>query len=245
MSEYIEQDSKEPKYYSVKRHLLEYIEQLRPGSAVPTERALAEELDTSRVTVRRALGELVAEGRLVRRQGSGTYVADDKITWPLNIASFTEQAIANGLTPSSELLGIERVRASREIAASLQIEVGTDVHQLDRLRLANGRPTAVEVSYMPAPRFPYLARKIKDGGSLHAVIRDEYGVELFTGEETINTALASPQHAKLLDAEVGSPMLVVSRLSRDRLGVPVELGTSWFRGDRITLTAVLNAEREH
>jgi GntR family transcriptional regulator len=244
MADPIEQAGREPKYYTVKRHLLEYIDQLRPGASVPTERAMADELGTSRTTVRLALGELVAEGRLVRRQGSGTYVADGKITWPLHVASFTEQAIANGLVPSSVVLGVQRVRAAAEIAASLRIETGTEVHQLDRLRLANERPMAVEATFMPAKRFPYLGRRIKDGASLHAVIQQEYGVELFTGEETIDTAPASPQHAKLLDTEVGFPMLVVSRLSFDRDGVPVELGTSWFRGDRITLTARLNIPRE-
>jgi GntR family transcriptional regulator len=244
MTDQIEDDGREPKYYTVKRHLLDYIDQLRPGANVPTERALADELGTSRTTVRKALGELVAEGRLVRRQGSGTYVAEAKITWPLHVASFTEQAIANGLRPSSVVLAVKRARASVEVAASLRIESGTEVHQLERLRLANERPMAVETSFMPAKRFPYLGRRIKDGASLHAVIQQEYGVELFTGEETIDTSPASPQHAKLLDTEVGFPMLVVSRLSFDRDGVPVELGTSWFRGDRITLTARLKMPHE-
>jgi GntR family transcriptional regulator len=240
----VEGPAREPKYYTVKRHLLEYIEALRPGASVPTERELATELDTSRTTVRQALGELVAEGRLVRRQGSGTYVADAKITWPLHVASFTEQAIANGLVPSSILLDVSRVRADEDVAERLQLEPGAEVHQLDRLRLANDRPMAVETSFMPATRFPYLGRKIRDGVSLHQVIKDEYGVQLVTGEETIDTAPASPQHAKLLQAEVGFPMLVVRRLSFDRSGVPVELGTSWFRGDRITLTASLNVPKK-
>jgi GntR family transcriptional regulator len=235
----VDEPAREPKYYTVKRHLLEQIESLRPGAPVPTERELAGTLGTSRTTVRQAVNELVAEGRLVRRQGSGTYVADAKITWPLHVASFTEQATANGLMPSSVLLGLTRVRASYEVAEKLRLAPGAEVHQLDRLRLANERPMAVESSFMPANRFPYLGRKVKDGVSLHAVLTHDYGVELSTGEETIDTAPASAQHAKLLQADVGFPMLVVSRLSFDRAGVPVEFGTSWFRGDRITLTASL------
>ena len=74
---------KEPKYYAVKRHLLEIIGTLSPGSPVPTERLLMAQLRTSRTTVRQALAELVGEGRLVRRQGSGTYVAEPKVSWPL------------------------------------------------------------------------------------------------------------------------------------------------------------------
>lgn len=241
MTARLHEAAREPKYYTVKRHLLQHVEVLPPGAPVPTERDLATTLDTSRTTVRQALSELVAEGRLVRRQGSGTYVADPKITWPLHVASFTEQAIANGLTPSSALLALTRARASYEVAEKLRLEPGSELHKLDRLRLADDRPLAVETSFMPATRFPYLGRKIKNGVSLHGVLTHEYGVKLSTGEETIHTAPASPQHAKLLQTDVGFPMLVVSRLSFDRSGVPVELGTSWFRGDRITLTASVRA----
>ncbi len=41
---------------------------------VPSERALAERVGVSRVTLRRAMARLVAEGMLQQRQGTGTYV---------------------------------------------------------------------------------------------------------------------------------------------------------------------------
>lgn len=228
-----------PKYYTVKLHLLEYIESLEQGAAVPPERDLAAELGTSRTTVRQALVELVAEGRLVRRQGSGTFVADPKITWPLQLASFTEQAAANGQVPSSELLAVSRIPATTELAEKLGTRVGAGLHQLDRLRLADGRPTAVETALLSAARFPYLGRKMRSAGSLEALLANEYGVQLRAGEATIDTMPASPREAALLAVDTGSPMLVVRRRSFDTDGVPVEWATSWFRGDRITLVADL------
>jgi GntR family transcriptional regulator len=231
---------REPKYYTVKRHVLEAIASLQPGAAVPTERELATELRTSRTTVRQALIELVAEGRLVRRQGSGTYVADAKITWPLHLASFTQQAAANGLTASSQLLAVERVRADDELGDRLGVRVGAPLHRIDRLRLADGVPMAVERSLLPAARFPFLGRKIRTAGSLHALLAQDYGVELRRGEETIDTVPAAPREAGLLEADVGVPMFVVRRRSFDASGSAVEWGTSWFRGDRITLVAHLS-----
>ncbi len=231
--------AREPKYYTVKRHLLEIIESLQPGAAVPTERELAATLETSRTTVRQALLELVAEGRLVRRQGSGTYVADAKITWPLHLASFTEQAAANGLAASSQLLGAVRVRADAEVATRLGLRAGDPVHQIDRLRLTDERPMAVETSLLSAARFPNLTRRMRRAGSLHAVLRESYGVVLRRGEESIETAPASPREAALLECDTGSPMLVVRRCSFDTEGLAVEWGTTWFRGDRITLIAYL------
>lgn len=231
--------AREPKYYTVKRHLLASIETLEPGSPVPTERELATELGTSRTTVRQALVELVEEGRLVRRQGSGTYVAEAKMTWPQDLAGFTEQAIANGLTPSSRLLESVRIRADDEIAEKLALRRGAAVYRIDRLRLADEQPIAVESSLLPAERFPRLGTIMRTSGSLHSVLADVFDVRLRLGEESIEVAPASPEHASLLQTDTGSPLLVVKRRSFALDKTPVEWGTSWFRGDRITLVAKL------
>lgn len=49
---------------------------LRPGSALPSTRALAEQLGVSRGVVVEVYDQLAAEGYLVARQGSATRVAD-------------------------------------------------------------------------------------------------------------------------------------------------------------------------
>jgi DNA-binding transcriptional MocR family regulator len=49
--------------------------ELRPGLRLPSERALAQQLGVSRVTVVRALTRLRLEGLVVTRHGSGTFVA--------------------------------------------------------------------------------------------------------------------------------------------------------------------------
>ncbi|MGH3265548.1 MAG: GntR family transcriptional regulator, partial [Trebonia sp.] len=107
------------------------------------------------------------------------------------------------------------------------------------LRLADERPMAVETSLLSAARFPHLPRRIRTAVSLHAVLEEYYGTQLRRGEETIDTAPASPQQAALLECDTGSPLLVVKRHSFDADGLAVEWGTSWFRGDRITLIAYL------
>jgi len=188
------QTPREPKYYPVKRHLLDNIESLLPGSPVPTERELSAEFGTSRTTVRQALLELVAEGRLVRRQGSGTYFADPKMTWPLHLTSFTEQAAANGFTASTQLLSAERIRADDEIAGRLGIEVGAAVFRIERLRLADECPMAVETAHLSATRFPQLTRHLRREPSLYAVLGARYGVDA-----VFNVVDGSEQEGMALD----------------------------------------------
>jgi GntR family transcriptional regulator len=223
----------------VKRHLLDLIESLPPGSAVPTERVLTAELETSRTTVRQALAELVGEGRLVRRQGSGTFVAEPKVTWPLQLTSFTEQAAASGFAASTELLEAERIRATQEVAARLHVKTGASVYCIERLRMVGDQPMAVETSYLSAKRFPGLVAELRRTGSLYKVLSDVYGVSPVEADETIETAPASPREAGLLQTDTGSPMLVLGRHSFDADGEPVEWVRSWYRGDRYTFVARL------
>ncbi|HLI58559.1 MAG TPA: GntR family transcriptional regulator [Solirubrobacteraceae bacterium] len=229
----------EPKYYAVKRHLLEFIGSLEPGAAVPTERELAGAWQTSRTTVRQALSDLVAEGRLVRRQGSGTYVAEPKITWPLYLASFTEQVKASGFTPSAEVIAAQRMNADRELAERLGVPARTPVYRLERRRLADNWPIAVETSWLPAKRFPGLTRLIRSHGSLHEILGTRFETSLVMGEESIETAPATPREAGHLQVDVGTPMLVVSRQNFDVEGTVVEFGRTWFRGDRVELVTRL------
>lgn len=229
----------EPKYYVVKRHLLGLLPDFGPGVPLPTERELASALSTSRTTVRQALTELVTEGRLVRRHGSGTYVAEPKLAWPLQMASFTQQAASSGLEVETAFVSAERVRATDELAGLLGIARGAPVHRLERLRKVNGTPMALEQSHLSATRFPGLTRAVRRTGSLYQVLTDQWGVKVVGAVETIETAPASTREAGLLETDVGAPMMMLSRHSFDASGVPVEWVRSWYRGDRYKFVANL------
>lgn len=224
--------AREPKYYRVKQQLLQMMASLGPGSAVPPERELAVEFTTSRTTVRQALTELVVEGRLERIQGRGTFVSKPKVAQILQLTSYTQDMQAQGLAPTSRLLEIGPVTADQDLAARLDVRPGTRVLRLERLRLANSEPMAVEVNHLAARRFPGLRKHLEKGGSLYSTLATVYGVHLAEAEETIETVLCPPREAEILGTDVGSPMLLLSRHSWDTTGNPVEYVRSIYRGDR-------------
>ncbi|MCH8467947.1 MAG: winged helix-turn-helix domain-containing protein, partial [Roseinatronobacter sp.] len=63
---------------SVEERLTKLLSQpeMLPGVRLPTERALAEDLNISRSAVRRAMARLEGQGKVLRVIGSGTYGAD-------------------------------------------------------------------------------------------------------------------------------------------------------------------------
>lgn len=228
-----------PKYYRLKRHLLEMTETLAPGSPVPPERTLALEFDTSRTTVRQALQELVVEGRLERIQGKGTFVAKPKVAQALQLTSYTEDMRAQGLEPTSRLLEMGYISADDDLAHRLDIRPGGRVLRIERLRLANGEAMAIETTHLSARRFPGLRKHLQRYKSLYSALGEVFDVHLAEAEETIETALATPREAGLLGTDVGLPLLLLRRHSFDADGTPVEWVKSVYRGDRYKFVARL------
>src|SRR5579862_3586052 len=229
-----------PKYYLVKQELLKRIEALRPGEALAAERILATELGTSRTTVRQAMQELVVEGRLERFRGSGTYVAQPKLAQPLQLTSYTQDMRAKGLEPSSRLLHLGSIAADADLAERLHIAPGVRVLRVERLRMANGEPMAVETTHLAGKRFPRLRQHLERIGSLYTVLAEVYGVQLVTAEQSIETVLAGPHEAAILGTDVGLPLLMLARHSFDAAGEPVEWVRSVYRGDRYKFVTLLH-----
>jgi GntR family transcriptional regulator len=221
-----------PKYYQVKKQLLDFTETMSPGSPVPPERELARLYGTSRTTVRQALAELVIEGRLLRMQGKGTFVAKPKVAQVLELASYTEGMRQHGLHPQTKILEIGYVTADEELATLLAVRPGGRLLRVHRLRLADGEPMSIDTSHLPARRFPGLRRQLERHASLYETLRTAYGIQLAEAEETIETVLADPHDARLLDVDPGIPLLLLSRHAIDSTGQPVEWAQSWYRGDR-------------
>jgi GntR family transcriptional regulator len=221
-----------PKYYQVKRQLLELTASLEAGSPVPPERELARSYGTSRTTIRQALAELVIEGRLLRMQGKGTFVAKPKVAQLLELASYTEGMRAHGLHPQTKILDLGYVTADEQLAGLLGIRAGGRVFRIHRLRLADGEPMSIDTSHLPARRFPGLRKQLERQLSLYETLRLAYGIQLAEAEETIETVLADPHDARLLGVDAGLPLLLLSRHAYDVTGEPVEWAQSWYRGDR-------------
>ncbi|MEE6169336.1 MULTISPECIES: GntR family transcriptional regulator [unclassified Mycolicibacterium] len=210
---------------------------LAEGDPVPAERELAVQFGVARETVRQALHELLVAGRIERR-GRGTVVSRPKLTQPLSLQSYTEGALAVGRTPGRLAVSTEIIDATTELAAGLDIPVGAPVLHLERVLLADDQRIGLESTYLSSARFADLATTFDPTTSLYAAIRAT-GVQFGSATERIETALASPREADLLESTTAMPMLLLNRRSLDTEGMPIELVRALYRGDRIAFETVL------
>lgn len=211
--------------------------QYRPGDRLPTEAELALRFGVNRHTVRRALAGLAEAGLVHARRGAGVFVAGRPTDYHLGRrVRFHQNLIASGRTPSRRITRLETRPASLREAEALRLPADAEVHVIEGISLADGQPIAAFRSVFPAARLPGLLTAMAGQTSVTAAMA-ACGVQDYTRAETRLTAkLADPVLALALQIQPGAPVLRSVALNVDPAGVPVEAGTTWFAGDRVTLT---------
>jgi GntR family transcriptional regulator len=225
------------KPYRIRTELETLLDDLVEGDPFPPERELATRFGVARETVRQALHELLVEGRIERR-GRGTVVATSKLVQPLSLKSYTEGAVLMGRKPGRILVTWDDVAATAEAAEALDVAPGDPVMHLERVLLADGQRIGLESTYLAAARFGALRQAFDPETSLYAAIRAT-GVEFGSARERIETVLATPREAGLLDTTTAMPMLRLHRRSLDTRGLPIEMVRALYRGDRVAFEATL------
>lgn len=231
-------DGPRPKHVQLRDLLLDLAtNELRPDEVIPSEHELMTTYGVSRATVRKAVDSLVVDGLLQRIHGKGTFVARARLESRLHLASFSQDMRSRGLTPSTRLLGITAEQPPSEIGRSLGLTGLAEAWQLDRVRLADDQPIAIERGWYPAALFPDLDTDDLSG-SLYALMRG-YGHMIESGDQTLWGEVADAASADLLDCPLYTPLLVFRRISC-AAGVPVEHVVSRYRGDRYQLHMTLD-----
>lgn len=226
------------KPHAIRTALDEMLQDLVAGDAFPPERELAARFGVARETVRQALHELLVEGRIERR-GRGTVVSKPKLVQPLSLRSYTEGALRMGRQPGRILITWDDVVPAPELAAGLEVDDGDAVMHLERVLLADGQRIGLESSYLPRHRFVQFTETFDPTTSLYAAIRAT-GVRFGSAVERVETVLASPREAALLESTTAMPMLLLNRRSLDTEDRPIEVVRSLYRGDRVAFEALLN-----
>lgn len=226
---------KRPIYLQLKEQLLDRIisGEWKSGDCLPSERALCEEYNLSRITVRQAIGELERDGRIFRLHGKGNFVTQEKMVQPLfKLTSFSEDMRMRGLTPGSQTLALEKIPASRVVGEKLALTPGSEVILLRRLRLADGNPMAIENAYLDGKRCADIYDQLAEDMSLYQALANTLHIVFSGARQSIEIASVQNWEARLLNMEEGSMAMRIERQTFDTHNVPVEYVVSKYRGDR-------------
>lgn len=223
-----------PLYRQLEDILFERIErgEFKPGDQFPTEDALIKQYNVSRITVRQALRELVDRGVLVRQPGRGSFVQQPKVDYSLTeLTSFTEQMEMLGKHPSSEVLKLQTEQASREVREQLDLTEGSCVLRIERLRLADGQPMALETIYLPEDLAPGLEAEDLAHQSVYRLLELVYNLRIADADLVLEARSADEDEAEALGIPPDAPVLFMRCTTYLPNGRPLNYVHCTYRGD--------------
>ena len=204
-------------------------EQLGPHTLLPSERELAEHHGVSRMTARQALSLLESEGVVYRKPPRGTFVAEPRVRF--HVGSFSEEVARMGRKPAAQLLWAEHRAATPAVRRALGLDDGASVHVFHRLRSVDDVPFALETTFLPADLTPGILDGA-DNGSLWAVLRSRYGIELARSTAVLESIVLDDASSVQLGVRAGSAGTLLTRNTEDSQGRCVEYARDIYRADR-------------
>ncbi len=206
---------------------------LPPGYVLPPERVLCEQFGISRMTLRQATSLLDREGLINSRRGVGTVVTHSRLRkQQQEVRSFSEEIRARGGRPESRLISLDLAVPAAPVRDFFELHDQQKVYEIQRVRLKDGEPLALELARIPERLCPGLERFDLARSSLYEVLERSYGLRPEACNEEISAEIPTSQQRKLLGLPARTAVLVINRKTYMENERPLELTRSVFRGDR-------------
>jgi GntR family transcriptional regulator len=229
---------KNPVYMIIVEDIREKINsgKLKPGDDIPSETALCNEYDTSRMTVRKGLAILANDGYIFSIPGKGYYVK--KPEYNKYTLYYDEMNNLINSVNQTKLLGVEIVMPSDELSQSLQISKKKKVIMIRRLFYTDGEPMAYDVKYLIYQKgMPIVEKEIKEATFPEMISKN---TSLFAMKKELMIYARYPEEKtkKLLNMYSDLALMVVEQKLFDSTDKPMGQGITYFRGDYIKLKGV-------
>ncbi|MEN3365386.1 MAG: GntR family transcriptional regulator, histidine utilization repressor [Burkholderiales bacterium] len=180
------------------------------GHRLPSEHELVSQFGMSRMTVNRALRELAEQGRVVRVAGVGSFVAEEKPqSTLLQIADLQDEIQRRGHDYRWEMITVERISASMEVATWLDLQMGESVFHSLCIHMENEVPIQLEERYVNPRVVPDFAQQ--DFVELPPSKYLTRNVPYDQMEHVVDAVLPTPEQAERLAMPPNLPCLQLTR----------------------------------
>jgi GntR family transcriptional regulator len=205
----------------------------KPAEKIPSENELCDILNISRNTAKQAIADLVSEGLLFRVQGKGTFVAEKKIIRGLtDTFSFSSEFKSNTGKLKTIVIFAEKISETKETLEHLKLKESKELFRIQRLRVLNDIPVALQTSYIPKFFCPNLLKYDLSKHSLFDILKEQYNLSFSYFTENLACVRADRYEAELLKIEKGSPLFLLTRKTFNKKDEIVEVARSFMPGDR-------------
>lgn len=231
-----------PRYHQIAQSLRERMAAgaPAPGERLGNQRSLAREFEVTLMTLRQALELLEREGRITRRHGLGTFVAAPPIDYDiLHLRALAGDLSAQGEDVATRFLRSHFVRPDHLVARELGLAKAARVFALERLRLVDGRPMSLQLSYLPAHIGEEAAKADLAVTPLRHVLAFKLGIDITDARESVSAVSLDGRAARELGCRRGMAAFRSDRISLDATGQAIVYDRVFIPGDRFRITRQL------
>ncbi|MDF2837674.1 MAG: GntR family transcriptional regulator, partial [Paenibacillus sp.] len=209
-----------------------------PDDKLPSENELADRFKVPRITARKTYERLQELGYIYSRQGKGSFVQDRNLRIPIVLTankSFSEKMIELGYEYESRNICCEPIEFNNKIYQSLGAGESDRVFKIGRLRIINGQPIALHLSYVKETMFPDIADTGRGVTSTFEYYKS-FGYHHYDSRQTtLRLTYPSKYKRELLACSSLIPLLVLeSECTDGDSGQPLEYCKIMYRGDKFT-----------
>jgi GntR family transcriptional regulator len=213
------------------------LEEMRTGryadvSRLPAEVDLAAEMGVSRTVIRDALSEMERAGYIERVRGIGTVInravlglrsrLDQKLEYYPLIRSF-------GSYPHADGLQISLMRASGDLASSLEIAPGDEVICIKKRILADTTPVIYSIDYLPRALLGTRDyTRIDLNNSIFDILEQECHQQVSSNVAHLKASCGSESIRAAMRLAHGEAMLLLDEVCYNRLCSPVIRSLSYY-----------------
>ena len=200
-----------------------------PGTAIPSEKQLADAHGMHRLSVRNALKALIREGLLKSMQGKGIFVCGPRKPETTEGFQLSPEEL-DSIAEHRVLIKTTR-KAGPYYSKLLGIDPEDSVWFVRRIISSKGEPVALKDIIVPTAKLPGLEEIDLQLFSLYDALTWS-SVHLYSGEQVLRMTYLDPSMARLLNLSPNQAVMEISCVIRDPEETVAAYSCSYIRGDK-------------
>ncbi len=211
---------------------------------LPSENELAQQYHVPRIIARNAYLKLEDMGYIYSKQGKGRFLKKKRKQIELVLTgktSFTEKMKNLGYPFETKNMFCERILFHSEIYERLRVNKDAVVYKIGRVRILNGEPIALHISYLSNTEFPTIE---KDGPTITSIF-DYYRACGFSDfgstKSVLSVSFPTAEEREILQCNALVPLLILETDCYDQqTGKVLEYTKVMYRSDSFTYEITQN-----
>lgn len=178
----------------------------------PSENELADHYQVPRIKVRNAYLKLEDMGYIYSQQGKGRFLKPKLQQIELHLSgssSFSEKMKRAGYELVTQNLSCEKIAYDPNIFAKLKVQQKDEVFKVSRLRIIDGQPLALHISYVAKSVFPRIEVEGSHIQSMFSYYENQGITDFVSSKSYVSISFPTSDERTLLECTSLVPLLII------------------------------------